>query len=88
MIYSITVTMGKPKGYDVHNPESEPVESKKERKVRERREKKFRDAAFAATPERLQLRLESLPRHTRFDDVGTKGGRSAQKRWALRDAEG
>lgn len=79
--------MSKQKSYDVAQPSATHRESKHGRKERARREKKFRDAVFSYTPEQMQNRFENLPRHTRFDDARMKGGRSAQERQAIRDAE-
>lgn len=77
----------KPRMHEIVNPAAPRQESKKERKKRERLEQALRAAAFAATPEQLQYRQENLPRHAGFDDERRKGGRSNQKRRAIRDDE-
>ncbi len=72
----------------MHNPTRESGESKKERKARERREKKFRDAAFSYTPEQVQARMGRMPRHTGFDDKRRAGDRKQRNERAIRDSAG
>lgn len=78
--------MGKPNGYEVPNPDAPKPESKKDKAAREKRKKKFLDAAFAYTPEQRLAYHERMPRHARFDDLRRVGGRSGTKRRAIDDA--
>lgn len=78
--------MGKPKGYDIPNPETKPPESKKEQHKRKEREQKFRDAVFAYALEQVQSRHEHAPRHVTFDDTRRKGGRHTRKQRIVSEA--
>ncbi len=78
--------MAKQNNYPVSNPDETRVESKKERQARERREKKFRQAAFRLTDEQRQISQENPRRHAEFDDKRRAGGRQAQRRRAIRDS--
>lgn len=77
--------MAKPKGYDIPNPEIPLPESSSERKVREKREKKFRKAAFSLTQDRLQAQREKQPRHAEYDNVRHKGDRAQRSRNSISD---
>ena len=55
--------------------------------VFEKREKKFRKAAFRYTQDQLQALREKQPRHAEYEDARDKGDRTQQRRSAIKSDE-